>query len=342
MLTVKDIFKAVFVIIGTTIGAGFASGQEINLFFNKYGNMGILGIIISCVITGIIIYKVLNIINKKKIKSYSELLVEINKNEIINKIMKILVQTFLLVSFYVMVAGFAAYFEQEFKIPIYIAATIIAVICYITFLNETKGIVSINTILIPFLTIFICYLGAKNIGFTNEYFQNNINSNYHFGWLFSSILYASYNSILLIPILIELGGYINKKGKAKWSGIICGVVLAILGLIIFFLLLRGSNYIDNLELPMIQITKEFGNTHSIMYGVIILIAIFTTAVASGYGFLKNISKNKKVYKISMIIICATSIFIAPIGFANLVNLLYPIFGVLGLIQIFAIIKTLYS
>ena len=30
----KDILKTIFVIIGTMIGAGFASGQEIYLFFN--------------------------------------------------------------------------------------------------------------------------------------------------------------------------------------------------------------------------------------------------------------------------------------------------------------------
>ena len=29
----KKVFKAVFVIIGTLVGAGFASGQEIYLFF---------------------------------------------------------------------------------------------------------------------------------------------------------------------------------------------------------------------------------------------------------------------------------------------------------------------
>ena len=33
----KSILKVVFVVIGTVIGAGFASGQEIGLFFNQYG-----------------------------------------------------------------------------------------------------------------------------------------------------------------------------------------------------------------------------------------------------------------------------------------------------------------
>lgn len=36
-INVKNIYKATFVIIGTIIGAGFASGQEIYTFFNRYG-----------------------------------------------------------------------------------------------------------------------------------------------------------------------------------------------------------------------------------------------------------------------------------------------------------------
>ena len=63
----KNIAKVSLVIIGSLIGAGFASGQEIFMFFNCYGIKGILGIIISCTITALIIYKVFQIINKYNI-----------------------------------------------------------------------------------------------------------------------------------------------------------------------------------------------------------------------------------------------------------------------------------
>ena len=303
----KNVLKIVFVIIGTTIGAGFASGQEIYLFFNKYGFMGIIGMILSCIITGFIIYKVFKILNIKSVKSYSDFLLILSTNKKLNKLMQVIIQCFLLISFFVMIAGFSAYFNQEFKILIYIPAICISILCYITFKNNTKGIVSINTILIPFLCFFISYLGIKNINFIAS---NNNQINYCTGWLFSSVLYASYNSILLIPILIEL----------------------------YFLLLRGNNYVQNLELPLIQITKEFGNIYSVIYGIVILIAIFTTAIASGYGFIKNVNKNEKIW---MIGICVISVLVAPVGFSNLVSLLYPIFGVLGLIQIWGILKVKY-
>ena len=69
---------------------------------------------------------------------------------------------------------------------------------------------------------------------------------------------------------------------------------------------------------------------------IIIIAIFTSAIASGYGFLKNVTQEK--YKKTMFLICFSSILIAPLGFSKLVNLLYPIFGILGLVQIYSILK----
>ena len=50
-----SILKVVFVIIGTLIGAGFASGQEVYEFFFSFGIKGILGIFISSLIIGITI-----------------------------------------------------------------------------------------------------------------------------------------------------------------------------------------------------------------------------------------------------------------------------------------------
>ena len=66
----KNILKIVFVIIGTLIGAGFASGQEMYIFFFSYGLEGIAGLFVSNILMGIIIYVSLKIINKYKIKKY--------------------------------------------------------------------------------------------------------------------------------------------------------------------------------------------------------------------------------------------------------------------------------
>ena len=77
----KNILNLTFVIIGTLVGAGFASGQEIYTFFFSYGIKGIIGIIISSIITGSIIYFCLEIIRKNKIENYKDFIdVIFNKN----------------------------------------------------------------------------------------------------------------------------------------------------------------------------------------------------------------------------------------------------------------------
>ena len=61
--------NSIFVIIGTIIGAGFASGKEIFTFFNIYGFWGLVGLLISECIIGFIIYKAFLIIIKYNINS---------------------------------------------------------------------------------------------------------------------------------------------------------------------------------------------------------------------------------------------------------------------------------
>ena len=61
--------KAVSVIIGTIIGAGFASGKEIYIFFGQYGKFGIIGAIVSATLTGVIIYSTIAITKRLQIKS---------------------------------------------------------------------------------------------------------------------------------------------------------------------------------------------------------------------------------------------------------------------------------
>ena len=67
-------FKVIFMIIGTLIGAGFASGREIYVFFTQFGKIGLIGIIITGIITGVIIYRVLTTIKTYEIFNYNRLL----------------------------------------------------------------------------------------------------------------------------------------------------------------------------------------------------------------------------------------------------------------------------
>ena len=89
----------------------------------------------------------------------------------------------------------------------------------------------------------------------------------------------------------------------------------------------------NIEIPIVYIASSGWEIGKYIYGLCILIAIFTTAISSGYGFLNNISSSRKKYLILGLIICIISIAIGQLEFSKLIGVLYPIFGYLGIIQI---------
>lgn len=192
-------------------------GQEIYTFFNQYGANGIIGLVLSITLMGIIVYKTFKIILENKIDTYQEFIVSIMPNKLKNnKILAFtinnIINIFLLTSFNIMIAGFSTYFSQELHISKWIGAAIIATLSFITFSKSIDGVIKINTYLIPTIIILVIFLGAKKI---NTIETLNITDNKSLYWIVSSVLYASYNSITLMPILVSLKKYINTRGDVR-------------------------------------------------------------------------------------------------------------------------------
>lgn len=320
--------NSIFVIIGTIIGAGFASGKEIFTFFNVYGFYGFIGLLLAYIIIGFIIYKTFKIVIKNRLTSYHEFInVTFGKSNLASLILYNIISICLLISFIVMVAGFAAYFSQEFNIPNIIGALIIAFLAFITFLKSIDGVVKINAYLIPCLIVIIIILGFKNLN-CFIFFEYNY-SKFSFNWLIKSLLYASYNLIMLLPILISLKKYVCNLKIAKIVS--CGSIffLITMAVILFFLLNYHFSEIVNIELPTVFIAGKLGTIYKYSCGFAILAAIFTTAISSGYGFLNNLNiKNSKSYVFATLAMCLSSVLLSNIGFSTLLNLLYPLLGLL--------------
>ena len=330
----KEIFTITLLIIGALIGAGFASGQEIYSFFYAYGSSGILGIIVTCSLIGLLIYKSLQIIYDNNIENYSEFLRVFIKNDkvvaVINNIMNIL----LLVTFYIMIAGFGAYFQQEFEINKIIGSAILATLSAIVFFTSVKGVLKVSEFIVPVLLIFIIWIGGINL------FTINMDTKVlavKSGWLLSSISYCSYNMILLIPVLISIKKQIKYKSNIKYIALCCGILMMTMSMLIYMLLIRTDIEISTLEMPIVYVIRTFFAKYKVVYAFIILASIFTTAISIGIGFFFFFCKNERSYPQFVLFMCITSLLVSKIGFSKLVNLLYPFFGYLGIIQIFAIL-----
>ena len=335
---VKNIFgilKVLFVIVGTIIGAGFVSGKEIYLFFNTYGKFGVLGFFFTSLMFSIVIYRVFLLAKKMNCSSYSKFSEEVNQKNI--RFIKRIILYFLLISFYIMVAGMSAYFKQQYKIPEILTATIMSFTCYQILKRNIEGIITLNNLLIPFIIVFIMVLGVKNTDYIlNCKFEINKTNSSCVKFLLSSVLYASYNSLILIPIIVELSKKIGSKKNIVIVTIMCFFIMFVLGVNIIYIIQSGGNYLRSTELPMVEIVKRFGIISQRLYGVVIIIAIITSAIASAHSFLEEIRDKKGKFKKELLLICVVAPVISQIGFSKLVKVLYPIFGILGLWQIYNI------
>lgn len=328
----KDNFKVIFVIIGAFIGAGFASGREIYTFFYVFGKKGILGLVISAVFFTIVVYRTLTIVKNSKINNYKELVsnrIKI-KNEFLKNTINYVINILMLVTFFVMVAGFGAYFNQEFKINSWIGSSVLAILSYFIIKKDTKGLIKINQILVPSIITLIIIIGVIYIGKESTNI-NIIPIKNEANFFINSILYCSYNCIMLIPVLITVKKYVKNKNSITFISTTAGMIIFLLSIIMFYILSLSNMDLENIEIPMISILNN--RYLKSIYGIIILSAITTTAISIGSGFVKNISKNENSYTHIVKVMCITSVVVSQFGFSNLINLLYPIFGYIGIVQI---------
>ena len=154
------------------------------------------------------------------------------------------------------------------------------------------------------------------------------------GWLLSALLYSSYNSILLIPTLITLKNYLKNKKNIYIISFLTMLIIVSLAIILFFILGGINESLENIEMPVVYAVEKMFKGLTLIYGFVIISSIFTTSISLGTSFLQNVTKNQKSYAHYAGIMCITAVAVSNFGFSNLVNLLYPIFGYLGLIQIF--------
>ena len=313
-------------------------GQEIYLFFYRFGTKGLLGIIICNIIMAIIIYKTLKILYENNINTYKNFLDKIFlENEKLSNIINIIINIFLCATFFIMISGFGTYLSQSFGMNQIIGSSILALISYIVFLRKIEDFAKINNIVIPILITIILIIGIINIVNLKK-IDNNIYLDKSYFWILQAILYASYNLVLVEPVLVNLKQFLKNKKQILKISIGVGIIMTILATLEFLLLTNVDVNFKNLEMPLVYVVEKTFPRFTYLYGIIILIAIFTTAVSVGISFLNNISKNKKSFPQKAEILCISSVIISQISFSKLVEYLFPLFGFLGLLQMIFILK----
>lgn len=325
------VFQIAAVFIGTVVGAGLASGQEITQFFTTYGYKSFFGFIICCLMYVLLGYVIIELSIKYELKSYSDLITLVNPS-VFGKTIDIVMGIFLISSAAIILAGSGALLHQHFGVSKWIGIGIMTLVSLYILLQDTKGLIEINSFIVPTLTIVIVTIFVLYLRF-NE----NINPQYIMGvqaikkpWIASSILYGGFNIFSCSGVLVPLSSEIKEK-RCLFSGVAIGAIgLSALSAIINLLLLLNIPYIFKYEIPLLYIANRFGIIIQLMLLCIIWLEMFSTEVSDIYSVSKTLEQVFKIpYKKGVILIMALAIPISQIGFVNLINILYPAFGIIS-------------
>jgi uncharacterized membrane protein YkvI len=335
----SNIFKVAFLYMATVIGAGFASGQEIIQFFSKYYNGGFFGALLTGILFSIIGYAVLDRVYSERIKSYDEFLFPM-MGYFLGRIMEFIVMLFMSCVLSVMVAGLGNILMELSGIEYRYCIVISAIICLLAIMTNIKGIVAVSSFLSPFLVVGILFVGVYIIitKDTSVFSISNKVVRVTNNWVFSALLYVSYNTILSTVMLSSVLPYLKTKRVGAWAGILGGGMLCLTVLILNFALYFFYPQSITSEMPVLSILQNNNQLLGNIYSVILILAMYTSAITSGYCLSERIAAKMNInYRVVAVVMCALVIPMSSMGFSSLISTLYPVFGYLGLFLVFVIL-----
>ncbi|MDD4600159.1 hypothetical protein SDC9_04033 [bioreactor metagenome] len=331
-----DVFRVAATYVGTVIGAGFASGQEIVQFFISYGNIGLVGILLAGLLFAWLGSYIINLGHRLNATGYQQVLYYICGKRI-GGVLDVTTGVFLFGGLTIMLAGAGTVSRDFLSLSYNTGLIAMALLVMLTVLTGVRGISIINSLVTPLLVISTIVIGINSIlyhGFNPTLLsipaQPSSTPATH--WVMSALLYASYNLILGTTILAPLGSQIASRKVRILGGLIGGLLLTLLGLFVAMIITYHSPEVFQHEVPMLYVSNlqhEF--THA-GYAAMLVKAMYSTAMASLYGCSTKLQSAAGLsFPASLVVITLSAVICSQVGFSNLIATVYPIFGYIALI-----------
>jgi uncharacterized membrane protein YkvI len=332
---VKESLKIAAVFIGTIVGAGLASGQEILQFFALCGIKGFYGILVCCLIYIVFSIIIVNLCFSFKFKSYKDIILSVLGKKL-GRTTDIVLTFFIFAGNTIMISGGGAMLNEYARINKSYGILIMAALSFIVTAFSTKGLITVNSLIVPLSTTTIILLGLSVFltgPATDEMLFTISNAApIKKNWVMSSTLYAAFNLMTATGVLCPLALEVKSK-KNFLRGCLMGIgVLTVLALIINFLILSFAPKSFHNEIPNLFVAKQTGKILPLILTIIIWLEMFSTEVGDLYSLAKRFQSSFNFpYITSLLLVIFFSIPVSFIGFSNLIRLLYPPFGAVSLI-----------
>lgn len=322
-----------FTYVGTVIGAGFATGQELLQFFAAYGFYGLIGLAIA----GYGFFRlgpyIIELGHRLQATGYHPILYHVCGPKL-GAILDACTAVFLFSGMSIMLAAAATIGRDFFNLPYAAGLAVMAVALLITMMGGIRSIASVNMLLMPVL--ICCSVGISFYSLVHhgaEAVPLLFTEAEPLSWRFilSGLLYLSYNMVLGASILAPLGKAAPEKTVRQRGGQWGGLILTLLAFWLTAVILIHYPQVVTSEVPMLSIAQSQHWASYLLYAAVLLMAVYTTAIASLYGAADKLAGvGRWPLNRCVLIVTAAGLAFSGLGFTALIRIIYPFFGLLSL------------
>ncbi len=330
--------------VGTVVGAGFASGQEIMQFFTLFGPDSIKGLLLAMTLFGLFGWITLRLGHTLGTASYRSAVI-FSGGQKTGNLLDALITIFLFGSLVTMTAGAGALAYEEWGIPEYVGRLGLIVITLITVAFGLRGLVSSMSVISPILVLSVLFIAvaawqAATLGghlpleITYPVTLNALQGKH---WAISALLYVGYNMLGAMPVLLALGHGSSRKPLA--IGAIVGALALGLSAVGTDLSLKLTGpEIVNYQIPLAKVAATVSPKLGQLFGLILLAEIYTTSTASLFAFASRASGSPRSFLPVTMVSALLALMASKTGFMALVVNLYHAMGVAGILLLIVLVR----
>ncbi|WEG12551.1 hypothetical protein PU629_21080 [Pullulanibacillus sp. KACC 23026] len=322
--------KIAFTLVGTIIGAGFATGKEIFQFFTQYGAWGTIGVVVSGLLYMWTSTKIMVISYHIQARSFNEFN-HFLFGKHIGRFLSAITLCMMIGVTAVMLSGAGALFKEQLGWSPLIGSFIVIGICFLSLQRGIDGVLIINSLVVPIMVTIVIIMAFIQfpVLHVSDWFPVQAPSLHSF-WLINAIYYVSFNLVTTQAVLVPLGHDIQDLKAIKRGGVLGGLLFAVC-LFAGHLAILSLSDAKLFDIPMVVLAERIGPLFYGLVFVLIIGEILTTYVGNIYGMTRQMTSFINVPESLLIISLLVITFLVSLfDYGTLIESLYPFFGQLGL------------
>ena len=342
----KRIWSIALAYVGVMIGAGVSSGQDLLQYFVSFGAWGLIGVIVLGVLHVGFGRLMIALGSYYQSDDHLVVLAEIS-HPVIYRILDIALIITCFIFGFVMTAGAGANLNQQFGMPFWVGAFLCTALTIVVSFLDFKKIIGVIGVFTPMILVMIAVIFMTNVLGRHWDFEEmnrisqTIQSPFSSVWM-SVVNYFAVCVMSAIAMAFVMGGSIFKINEAEksgaWGGFMVGVIFFITTLILF----ANSDKVVKSDVPMLAIAKEVNPVFATLYAFVIFGLIFNTVFSLYYALGKRFAAgSEKRFKFFVTAFSLSGFLVSFMGFRQLVAVMYPIIGYMGLLMLVVLVVASY-